>query len=80
MFVECQRFIEFNDRWGRTNTRDGLTCEPITLNTEYIATLRRYQIAGGFEFCSVWMVDQGNNFVVDKTYEEMRDLLKASRQ
>jgi hypothetical protein len=82
MIVELQRFIEFKNGWfgeGR-QTREYMLFEPILLNTEYIASVKRYEVHGGFEFCQMWMSDRGCNWVVDKTYEEMRDLLMSERR
>ena len=81
MLVELNRFVEYNAAWnwpqaGVEGNRDGLTFEPMTINTEYVAWLRRYPIAGGVEFCTVRMVDSGE-FILDITYEKMRDLLKV---
>ena len=82
MIVELQRFVEFNDGWSFSDaakkTRAGMNFEPMTINTEYVASVRRYLISGGIEFCEVRTVDFNGSFIFDKTYEEMRDLLKRT--
>ncbi len=81
MIVELQRFIEFNAEWHngpRDHTRFGMNFETMAINTEYVAWVRRYVISGGFDFCQVHMADRGGEFILDKTYEEMRDLLKGA--
>jgi hypothetical protein len=82
VIIELQRFVELGPGWWKdpgNHTREAMVFEPITINTEYVATLRRFPVAGGIELCSVWMVDRGNNFTVDITYEQMRDILKGRK-
>ncbi len=84
MIVELQHFIEFKSEWygdgPDAKTRARMVFEPVTLNLEYASSIKRYLIHGGIQFCIIHMQDYGNSFVVDKTYEEMRDLLKARRK
>jgi hypothetical protein len=51
--------------------------EPITLDTTYIAVIRREFVGGGHELCAVTMVDHGRTYIVDMTYENMRDLKRG---
>jgi hypothetical protein len=79
MIVELQRFGEFKDGWFDHRTREYMLMEPLIINLEYVASVRRYPIHGDIEMCEISMADHGRCFVVDKTYEEMRDLLKARK-
>lgn len=79
MIVELQRFVEFKDGWHKTGsppTREVMEFEPVTINTEYITWVKRYCVFGAPELCEVGMIDHNRTFVIDKTYEDMRDLLK----
>ena len=79
MLVELETFLEFGENWWDEGpkTRDRLVFGKVTLNTEYISWLRRFEIGELFSFCEVHMVDRGCCFTVTKSYEEMRELLKV---
>ena len=76
MIVELQRFVHWKDgdtvmSWSRSD----MEFAPITVNTTYISWVKRQKV-GSIEMSEVSFVDHGRTFTIDKTYEEMRELLK----
>ena len=56
MIIELERFVEFKDEWfGGIRTRDAMTFETMSINTDYVAWLRRWSGPPQFEFCEVHM-------------------------
>lgn len=79
MLVDVERFVCFNDKWFNQKkiAKDGMDFEPMTINADYVAWMRRWSGAGPeFDFCEIYIADRGGAFVVVKTYEEMKDLAK----
>lgn len=83
MIVELQRFVEFGDDWHNhePRRREDMLFERVTINTAYVAWIRKYEIYPGadmqpFDFCEVHMADRGGNFIFDKTYEGMKALVE----
>lgn len=80
--MEFDRFIEFAEsgKWwsdgGRV--RENLVFDKVTINSEYIATMKRYPV-GPLEFVDVRMVDRTDQVIIDKTYEDMKALLKVQK-
>lgn len=73
MLVDLQRFVEFA-QGGDWKTREGLTFEPVTINTDYIGWFKRWDVYG-HDFCETHFTDRGGTFILDLSYEQMRRLL-----
>lgn len=77
MKVELQRFVEF--KAIPAQTRDDMVFEPVLMELDYVAWVKRFQTAA-IEMCEVSFVDHGRAFIIDKTYEEMRELLQLEKE
>lgn len=85
MIVELQRFVEFKDSLWQAGSRADrskthMVFEPMTVNTEYVAWIRRTDLDGiipGLELCEAHFADWGSQFTFDISYEEMRGLLRS---
>lgn len=83
MIIELDRFVEFTNGWFAPGTesksRTNMVFERMTINTDYVAWLRRHTVTG-IEMSEIHMADRGGNWVVDKPYETMRDVLFSARK
>lgn len=79
--LEFETFLEIGETYFKKEegdrTRDDLVFGRAVLNSEYISWLCRYPVGSFFDYCEVRMVDSGRCFVVTKSYEEMKALLKV---
>lgn len=80
IILEFETFREFGEGYFRKEekerTREDLVFGLAVLNLEYVSSLRRYPV-GRFDYCQVRMVDSGQDFIVTKSYEDMKALLKV---
>jgi len=80
MLIEVDRFVEVGDGWyGKTpaeRTRADLVMRKVTINTEHIAWMQRYEWAE-FDFTEVHTVDRGPCITVDIAYDDLKALMKV---
>ena len=78
--IELTRFVEFGEDYFKHEPRRREDCvfETMTFRTEYIAWVRRvddYSKMLGGDWSQIHVIDRGQTWVVDKPYEEIRELM-----
>ena len=81
MLIEVDRFIEFNDGYFRKiGTAEPLSLgdlvlKKITLNTDYITWMQRYEMLRSFDATELGTADRGPHITVMISYDALKALL-----